>query len=333
MDSFTLLLILIGLGALSGVALKVTRGRLHARMEALRIRLGLTETVWEEKGLMSLLTGRKGTTQFTLAARPWGPLQVRASIPATLPLGLSLTPQGNRTSLRGMQDIQVGIPDLDSHFQVQGEHPAATIRYLREERTQKALRNLLAADPQAAVIHGEVRLNLANLATPGQFESAVRLVELTARELAEATGAPVLPAATPEPPPAPPRSNSPQPFVTAVVEGGLIRPRFSPGYLAVIQREYRFRRMLLRCLYAVSAGWVTVLVSDRYFQASILFDLPRRHPTWRYIWILSLVVIIGTRLLLRRCPSCSAPIGEGYGVTRVVATHSITCTNCSIELQ
>jgi DNA-directed RNA polymerase subunit RPC12/RpoP len=39
------------------------------------------------------------------------------------------------------------------------------------------------------------------------------------------------------------------------------------------------------------------------------------------------------RAILRRCASCGSPIGEGYGVTRPVGQHPITCTYCGIRLQ
>jgi len=350
MDGSTVLFVLVGLLVLAAVAHKFARSMIHAQLEGLSSRLGLTEQTWEEKGQLSLVTGWKGDTKLTFAGRLWGPVQVRAHIPATLPLGLSLTPQGKSTHLRGMQDIQVGIPDLDAHFQVQGEHPAAVIRYLREERTQQALRGLVAADARAEVAHGEVRLTMADNADPRQIERTIQLAHRIARELAEATGAPVQPAAAPAAAPVPVpvpgdparspqvtsrplRSSAPEPFVTAVSEGGLIRPRFSPAHLAVIQHAHGVRRELLRCLYAVSAGWITVLVMDRYFAASILFDFHRRHPLWTPIFLLSGLLIIGIRLFLRRCASCGSPIGEGYGVTRLVARHTITCTNCGIELQ
>ena len=131
----------------------------------------------------------------------------------------------------------------------------------------------------------------------------------------------------------PVRPSSPKPIVTPVTEGGLIRPQFSPGYVAGIQRTHGLRRLLLRCLYVVSAEWISVLTLDQFFDMSILFDYPRRSATWGYIWIPSLALIFGIRAVLRRCGNCGSPIGEGYGVTRVVATHSITCNNCSIELQ
>ncbi len=315
------------------------------RLEGVRARLGLTQATWDEKGLMSLLTGWKGNTLLTVAGRPWGPLQVRMAIPATLPLGLSLTPQGKGSHLRGMQDIQVGLPDLDAHFQVQGEHPAAAIRYLREERAQQALRTLVSSDPQGVVAHGEVRLTLANPEVPGQLERTVQLSQRLAQELAEATGSPILSSAAPGASPAlqdsarnaevasrPLRSSSGEPNVTAVLEGGLIRPRFSPGYLAEIQRVHKSRRLGLRCLYAVTLPWIIVVTLDRAFGMSILFDFHRRHPAWNGIWLLTLGVFFGVRLLLRRCASCGSPIGEGYGVTRPMK-QSITCTNCGIELQ
>ncbi|HEX8706401.1 MAG TPA: hypothetical protein VF815_46635 [Myxococcaceae bacterium] len=328
------------------IAQKASQFRSHARLKGIRVRLGLTETMLEEQGLMSVLTGRKGTNQLTFVGRPWKPLEVRTAIPATLPLGLSLTPQGKGSHLRGMQDIQVGVPDLDAHFQVQGEHPAAAIRYLREEQTQQALRALITADPQASVTHGEVRLTLANLEIPGLLERTVQLSQRLAQELAEATGAPNLPAAAAESSPAlsapargpeiasrPLRPTSEEPPITAVVEGGLIRPRFSPGYLAEIQRVHGRRRLFLRCLYAVSAVWLTVLTLDRNFETSILFDLPYRHRLWSYLYLLSGLLIVGIRAVLRRCASCGDTLGEGFGVTRLVNKHSITCTNCGIELQ
>jgi hypothetical protein len=260
---------------------------------------------------------------------------VRSIIPAPLPLGLSLTPQGSGSNLRGMQDIQVGIPDLDAHFQVQGEHPAATIRFLREERTQRALRSLAAADSKAAVTHGEVRLAVANPETPGLLERNVQLANGIARELAEATGAPLPPEAPAEDAPAmsPLGPQEAQPFVTTEIVNGLIQPRFSPAYLASIQRVHARRRNLLRCLYLVGGAWISVLTMDQAFKAEILFDFPRRDPRWRLLWFVTLVVLFVIRAVLRRCASCGASIGEGYGVTRVLAQHPIKCTNCSIELQ
>ena len=328
------------------IAQKVSQFRSHFRLKGIRTRLGLTETMLEERGLSSVLTGRKGTSRFTFVGRPFKPIEVRTAILANLPPGLSLTPQGNRTHLRGLEDIQVGISDLDAHFQVQGEHPASTIRYLRDERTQKALRALITADPHGSVTNGEVRLPLTDLEIPGQLERTFQFSQRLAQELAEAAGAPARPAAAPGSSPAlsaaergsavaprAPRPTSEEPPITAVVEGGLVRPRFSPAYLTEIQRAHGLRRMGLRCLYAVTAGWITVLILDREFEAEILFDFTRRDRLWTYIYLASVLLILGIGAVLRRCSSCGASIGDGYGVTRLVAKHSITCTHCGIELQ
>jgi hypothetical protein len=274
----------------------------------------------------STLVGWKENTVVALVGRPWGSIEARVGINASLPLGLSLTPQERGARLKGLQDIQVGVPDLDARFQVQCENPAAAIRYMRDERTQRALRALLAVDPKASVIGGEVRLSVPRLSDEELLQRQVRSALRCAWALSEAAGgspqspggSEALQALSPQEPPQ--------------------LATFSPEYVHSARRKYQRQRVGIWCANGLIAALVLLPVS-----LSLGLEPGPLAPVARFLleWDLVFFLAVGGGLLLRallyRCPACSSMLPDvevqASDLAALWRRRRVKCENCGIRLQ
>lgn len=335
---FGFLLLLVGLGVASPLILQGIRRTLRQHLEALSPQLELTDVAWEEQWLGLTLVGRKEDTPVALVSRPWGSFEVRAGIDASLPFGLSLTPQNRDVRLEGLQDIQVGVPDLDAAFQVQCENPAAAIRYMRDERTQQALRAALEADPKASVFGGEVRLSLPRSSNKELLRRQVRAAIRSAQGLREATG--LLPAKSPpvlEGPEAPRSPTSVAPASTAPALS-VPEPRFSAEYVHRMRLKYQQRRVMQWGMYGVMAA-IILLPGARLFSllGGPLASVADFLLEWDAVAFIAIMACILLRLALDRCPSCSTTLPQFEpkvsDLPHLFRRRRVKCESCGIQLR
>lgn len=339
--SLGLVLVLVGLGVLSPLAMKWIRGRLRERLEELPTRLELTGTAWEEQWQGLMLVGRQENTSVALVSRPWGPFELRVSIHASLPFGLSLTPQSGDVRLKGLQDIQVGVPDLDAAFQVQCENPAAAIRFMRDERTQRALRTALDADPKASVLDGEVRLSVPRSSPPEQLRRLVQAAIRSARDLREAAGV----GPVPGPSPAPEGREAPRPPVPVPAARGapalvaLDLPRFSAEYVHRMRLKHQQRRVMLWGLYALAAGFLFLPMAHALgMPIGPLASMVEFFAEWGIALTIPVFGFVILRAILYRCPACGTALPPFEPTAREAISvlwrrRHIRCTHCGIQLQ
>ena len=338
---FGFLLVLVGLGVLSPLAMKWLRGRLRERLEELPTRLELTGTAWEEQWQGLMLVGRKENTSVALVSRPWGPFELRVSIHASLPFGLSLTPQSGDVRLKGLQDIQVGVPDLDAAFQVQCENPAAAIRFMRDERTQQALRTALDADPKASVLDGEVRLSVPRASPPEQLRRLVQAAIRSARGLREAAGVGPVPGPSPalegHEAPRPPAPVPAAPGAPALV--ALDLPRFSAEYVHRMRLKHQQRRAMLWGMYALAAGFLFLPVARaQRWPLGPLASMVEFFLEWDIMLFIPIGGFILLRAILYSCPACGTALppfdpSAREAVSLLWRRRHIRCSHCGIQLQ
>lgn len=326
---FGFFLLLVGLGVVSPLILQGIRRALRQRLEALSPQLELTNVAWEEQWLGLILVGRKENTPVALVSRPWGSFEVRAGIDASLPFGLSLTPQTRDVRIEGLQDIQVGVPDLDAAFQVQCENPAAAIRYMRDERTQRALRAALEADPKASVFGGEVRLSLPRSSNKELLRRQVRAAIRSAQGLREATG--LLPAKSP--PVLEGHEATPSTPALSVPE-----PRFSAEYVHRMRLKHQQRRAMQWGVYGVMAALILLPVA-RIFQLpeGPLAPVADFLLEWDAMWFIAIMACALLRLALDRCPSCATTLPQFEpkvsDIPHLFRRRRVKCENCGIQLR
>lgn len=333
---FGFLLGLVALAALSPPVLKWIRERLRERLEALPTRLELTGTAWEEQWLGLTLVGHQQDTSVAVVARPWGPFELRVGIHASLPFGLSLTPQHGDVRLQGLQDIQVGVPDLDAAFQIQCENPAAAIRFMRDERTQRSLRAALKADPKASVLSGEVRLSVPRSSTPEQLRQQLQTAVRSARGLQEVVGPePVRDSSpTPEGREAP-RPSAPVPPARVALE----LPRFSAEYVHRMRLKHQQRRMMRWGLYGLGAAlFLLPLLHALHWPLGPLAPLVEFFFEWDLAMFGVIVGLMLVHTFLYRCPACETALPPFEPSTREAVSvlwrhRHIRCTHCGLQLQ
>jgi hypothetical protein len=274
--------------------------------------------------MANTLVGWRENTVVELVGRALGSTEVRVGVNGALPPGLSLTPQDRGARFSGLEDIQVGVPDLDARFQIQCENPAAAIRIMRDERTQQALRSLLEADPKASLVAGEVRLSVPRST---ELELLLRRVRTAIRcswALSEV--------APPEKPRLPEgREASLQPAGGAPGAPGFKIhefARYSPEYVQLMRVKFKQRRRLLWGLYGLTAAlfalpWLGLVLAPLAPAAKLLEwgELPG------YLLIGGCVVL---RMFIFRCPACSTTFNDE---TPEFSPLRVTCENCGIELQ
>jgi DNA-directed RNA polymerase subunit RPC12/RpoP len=338
---FGFLLALVALAALSPPALKWIRDRLRERLEALPTRLELTGTAWEEQWLGLMLVGRQEDTSVALVARPWGPFELRVGIHASLPFGLSLTPQAGDVRLQGLQDIQVGVPDLDAAFQIQCENPAAAIRFMRDERTQRSLRAVLEADPKASVLGGEVRLSVPRSSPPEQLRRQIQAALRSARGLREVAGPePVLPASPAVEGREAPRPSAPVPAARVPpAHVALELQRFSAEYVHRMRLKHQQRRMMLWGLYGLGAAFLFLPVAREFrWPLGPLGPLVDFFLEWDIALFLPVMGFVILRAVLYRCPACSTALppfdpSAREAVSLLWRRRHIRCSHCGLQLQ
>jgi hypothetical protein len=283
--------VLIVLAVLYLFLVKVRQLIAHRRLEQVARGLGLERTKWTEGKKLSTLEGWKGTTPVKLVNWLWGTVEARVRIEAPLPPGLSLTPEHQGGRRHGLEDVQVGVADLDAGFQVQCENPASAIRFLREEQAQKALRDLLATLPRASVISGEVRFSTSNTDSREALQRMVDTAIRGAQALAAAAGG---------------SAPSAAPASKDIKATGPHASRFSPEYLSRVRREHAWRSTALGG--ALMVALVSIPLSI-VLENGLLDDfLPAswHSVNWGLI-VVGLMAVAGVLyFILHRCPSCSA---------------------------
>lgn len=126
--------------ALSPFALRAwRRARLRRRWRALGPSLELSPA----RGSARLLEGRYRGHPVEVSLSRTGGSRLRLVLDVKLPEGFALTPQGRgpRGASR-VQDLQVGQPELDAAYLIQGANPAAVIRLMQEPAVREALLTL-----------------------------------------------------------------------------------------------------------------------------------------------------------------------------------------------
>jgi hypothetical protein len=153
-STMNLLLALVALFVLLTSAVLVTR----------QVRRRLLRKAWRELAPrleLSLTDGKRLSGRYKgmplEVLLTGGSSQLRMAVQAELPPGLHLSRQapGARRLLR-VRDIQVGDKPLDDAVLIQSEHPAATIRLLRNPTVRDALLEFLSEHPKAVVTGNEV---------------------------------------------------------------------------------------------------------------------------------------------------------------------------------
>jgi hypothetical protein len=312
--------VVFSLGLLYALGLRMIWKRGQERLEVAQLRLRLSNIVQEESGLEQTLTGWRGTTRFQLVSRLLGASELRVSIEAPLPNKLSLTPQSRMSSSGRAQDIQIGLPVLDERFQVQCANPAAAVRYLRDERTRRALRGLLASAPDAVVTEGEVRLKFSLFEAVNQFESKARAAIESALLLAEAA----LPEGAPRPTEASPAAAPPVQVPVVQV---------SAEHLRHMRLEFGRRRLWL--WYVRGAALATLIVVQLGLSKGLFpSGTGARGGTWAVVLVF--LVLAVCEFLLDRCPACSARLyRRGQGSEHLVRlwNQRVKCPECGIQLR
>ena len=315
--------VFFSLGLLYALGLRTIWKRGQARLEVAQLRLQLSNILQEESGLEQTLIGWRGTTRFHLVSRLFGASELRVSIEAPLPNKLSLTPQSRMSSSGKAQDIQIGLPVLDERFQVQCANPAAAVRYLRDERTRRALRGLLASAPDAVVTEGEVRLKFSPFEAVNQFEPKARAAIESALLLAEAA----LPEGAPRPTEAPQQAAAPPVQVPLV--------QVSAEHLRQMRLEFGRRRLWL--WYVRGAAMATFIgVHLGLSKGLFASGTSARGGTWTWTVVLVFLVLVVCEFLLDRCPACSARLyRRGQGSEHLVRlwNQRVKCPECGIQLR
>lgn len=307
--------VVFSLGLLYALGLRTIWKRGQARLEVAQLRLRLSNIVQEESWEVQTLTGWRGTTRVHLVSRLLGASELRVSIEAPLPNKLSLTPQSRMSSSGKAQDIQIGLPVLDERFQVQCANPAAAVRYLRDERTRRALRGLLASAPDAVVTEGEVRLKFSPFEAMNQFEPKARAAIESALLLAEAA----LPEGAPRPTEAPPAAAPPVRVPVVQV---------SAEHLRQMRLEFGRRRLWL--WYVRGAAMATFIVVQSGLTKGLFpSGTSSRAGTW--IVVLVFLVLGVCEFLLDRCPACSARLYRRHLVR--LWNQRVKCPECGIQLR
>lgn len=317
------ILVVLGFVLLYSVSLWKARKRVLERMALAQRRLELSDVGVVKDSMTTTLTGLRGSTRVRLVGHLLGSTDVHASIEAPLPPGLRLSPQERKSAAPGTQDIQIGLPVLDDRLQVRSANPSAAIRYLRDERTRRALRGLMEGAPGAEVNEGEVRLPVSALEDLSQFERKAQAVIQAAGLLAEAA----LPEGTrrPEaPPPAAPEDPSQTPMA-----------QVSSEYLVRMRFEYSQRR--LRLWYAHGALLATGVFMVLGYEGSLegLSPFAPYAREWNVMLVIVGLVYSGFILLIDRCPACSVRLAwrQRPAHTSLFGGKRVECPQCGIQLR
>lgn len=181
--SFLLVSAMVAVGAVGALGVLPRALRWMRRRRARQAWLELSprlELPLSEGANERLLSGRYRGHPMEVRLTLHGTSQVRVPLKTSLPAGLRLSrqePGSTPRPRRGPRDIQVGDPEMDKAFLIEGKNPAAVIRLLREPGVRDALLALQTESPRALITENEV---LAPMEGPVQEERCRRTLRSTA---------------------------------------------------------------------------------------------------------------------------------------------------------
>jgi hypothetical protein len=312
-----------------------------------------------------ILTGRYQGHPVDVVLSPDGMAQLRMEAQATLPAGLHLSrqePGAERLKLRGMQDIQIGVPALDAAFIIQGKNPAAIIRLLREPGVSEALLALQADSPQAMITENEVVAPIDSAAQEEPCRRALRALARLTSTLEQVAGqqealaatareqsrrealarqpapAPVQPEAPAAPAPVQAEPEAPTPPPT--------RKRERPDSVA-IRDEFVQRTSMYALIgqYPIWTGFALILLGKLVKHRVMGFE----PYTWQFLGIGSFLVgLVGTiysESKLLYCPACERSVTQiskeqqqrrpelRVQARRPRITSLVACPHCGVRLR
>lgn len=306
----------------------VRRRRLRAIAERWRALAPRLELALDGAGATRLarLSGRFRGQAVEVVVHGDGRAEMRAGIDAPLPKGLHLLHRRTVEALKvqGLRDSIVGVPDFDRDVVVHSEHPAATIRLLRDERAREAVYALLREYPGARVAGADAMVLLSPDAPDDALKAALRRLTDAAYAVAEAARDLALEA-----------RQTRESSRAEVPE--LVRPRFTPlsdaflyqrNVLAAAARQ----RRIIYGMGLVPIG-VGVLAMAGAVGLEHLLGPSSALGSWRLGGSFAMGLGIAAMSLGAahyRCPACREPVRGPHEAIDLVAP---SCRSCGIRLR